>query len=126
MKDAETLMQRATILFPGPLNLEQVGALMGYIAKTMPANVSYRTDQFMELFHDPTTRELGKEEGTSGISGAIRRLDNIMDSDIFTSFPEERNTSMISGIMFNQIYSSGLERLWDEVRERVYNFFENT
>ena len=127
----EDLIKLLTIEFPGELNPEQTESLLGYIAREVPANVHYNLARFGTFFHNPQDGTLSKENGTVKITGNIGTLGTPFACDAFDSIHSEDNCGFIKGIRFAQIpdyelrdYSSEFVRLWRDVREKVYAFFE--
>lgn len=123
-------MQRLTIEFPGGLTLEQTKDLLGYVAKSMPANISYRDSRHGAFFHDPETGALREEQGTVKICADIRATNNPGTFDTCESINSERDSRFISGLRFFTIpgyeiqdYRPEAVKLWDNVREIVDDYF---
>ncbi len=129
-KMEEDLTKRLTIEFPGVLTLEQTRDLFGYIARTMPANISYKDSRHGAFFHDPKTGILSEEQGTVKISADIRATNTPGAFDTCESVNYDRDSKFIAGIRFFVIPDYEIEdyrpeavRLWDNVRELVEDYF---
>ena len=136
MGDLTNLTKRTLVEFPQALNLKETESLMRYVAKELPANISYRASYFMNFYHNPIAgerqREVKLEEdlGTISIVGTIRSLTNPMAFDSFEGANPNSQSEKIQALRFFMVpgwdfkdYRPEVVKLWEDVRAIIGNYF---
>jgi len=129
-EDIEDLVKRATINFPGPLNLGQTEDLLEYIAREMPGKVYLQEEVHKTFSFEPKVGNLVKDQGTIGISATIINSCNPVSFDSCESVNYDRDSGFISGLRFFMVpgfdipdYRPERMTLWDKVRDLVEDYF---
>jgi hypothetical protein len=132
-KMTDNLTDRTTIIFPGDLNFKQAKDLLGYLARELPVDVHYGFCHGGSFLHDPIEDQLCDTPISLQGEGIINRhVGGDMDSHQFKLRPSGRNVGLIESLRFDTLHSSNIAsyhlsviQFWDNVREKVYEFFEN-
>jgi hypothetical protein len=126
----DEVMNRATINFPGHLNLKNAERLLQYISENLPGNVHYFIENHNNFLYDREKRKSVKDRGTLKMSA------NFLDSKVALCFdtaqlePWSKNTSYVSSMKFQVVPGWELSDygrvfpLWDDVRKLVGEYFD--
>ena len=123
----DELLEASTIEFLESLTLEEMGKLLDYITKNLPADIYTKTEYNENRNHDLDMTTLG----TVKIVGTIKNVNNYsFDSFVTTHNFLEEDTSKISAMQFQTIPGYELEehreevrQLWNDVKTQVNNYF---
>ena len=130
----DEIVEKTTIELPMPLSLKGAEKLLYYLAEELPANVSYHISHHKSIYRPfrESGRKILKQDGTVEINANINNLEKpfAFDGFQFTSSGME-DTSKLSVIRFNLVpgwelpeYRPEVRELWDQVREKVRQYFE--
>ena len=122
----DELLEASTIEFLESLTLEEMGKLLDYITKNLPADIYTKTEYNENRDHDQDMPTLG----TVKIVGTIKNVNNYSFDSFMTTYNFLEDTSKISAMQFQTIPGYELEehreevrQLWNDVRAQVNNYF---
>lgn len=126
----DDMLEKSTIRFPEPLTINEARKLLGYIAKTLPANINYYTSQHFSIYAE--NKRVAEEPGTPSVTGTIRSLKETFAADSFSSVPAD-DTPKISSLRFSPIpgyelseHSAEVVKLWKDVKTLAAAYFKLT
>jgi hypothetical protein len=126
----DEVIDRATINFPGHLNLRNAERLLQYISENLPGNVHYFIENHNNFLYDREKGKPVKDRGTLKISANFSDSKEALYFDTAQLEPWSKNTSYVSSMRFQMIpgwelldYSRVLP-LWDNVRKLVGEYFD--
>ena len=132
----DEIVEKTTIELPMSLSLKGAEKLLYYLAKELPANVSYQILHHKSIYRPfrESGRKILKQDGTIVISGSISNLEKPLAFDFFQLQASDKgrdDTSKLSVIKFNLVpgwelseYRPEVIKLWDNVRVKVGQYFE--
>jgi len=130
----QTLDQLTIVELIEPLKLRGFKQLLGYIAETLPGDISYQVSYFGNFFHNPTSthpEHPTAEQGSVSVGGTIKSLKRQMAFDTFGTLPSEKDFTRIKAIRFSQIpgydlqdYRKEVVTLWQEVAKCAKSYFK--
>jgi len=127
----EEILKRSTIELPGSLTLKEAENLIDYLAEKLPAYVDYHISHHKSILHSPGEGVL-KQDGTVKISVNVTNLEKpfAFDNFEFRASDQSEDTSRLSVIRFQLVngrklfeYRPEVRELWDQVREKVGQYF---
>ena len=135
MMSIDEVVEKTRIELPRSLTLKEAEELIYYLAKELPANVNYQTSYYKSVFHsfrESNKKILKQEDGTVEINGSISNLEKPFAFDFFQFRASDKgDTSKLSVIAFHLVpgrelseYRLEVRKLWDDVREKVGQYFE--
>jgi len=123
----DDILEKSTVRFSEPLTIHEIKKLLEYIAKTLPARISYHASQHFFIY--------GKNEGdltepgTPSVTGTIASLNEIFATDSFSSVPSD-GIPKISLLRFSPIPGYTLTEhrleivsLWEDVKTLAEAYF---
>jgi len=124
----DDMLKKSTIRFPEPLAVNETRKLLGYIAKTLPANINYHTAQHFSIYAE--NKRVVSEPGTLSVTGTIRSLKESMAFDSFSSVPSDEDIARISSLRFSLIpgyelseHDAEVVKLWKDVKTLAEAYF---
>ncbi len=127
----DEIAKLTTIKLPEPLELKEAEELINYIAKNMPANISYSVLEHTQLYHERETKGISSQKGSISINGHIADL---LEAGAFDTFYSESSffddIPKLTAIKFMQVpgweiedYRPENRRIWASVRTAVVKYF---
>lgn len=125
------MIEKTTIEFPRPIDREDAESLLHYISDNLKGHVSGKISYFINYQYDAKTSGSLEDRGTLKVSAMISNYNEPIAFDNFTSKNWEEDTSKIKGLEFQRVpdwelsdYRPEAQKLWDDTRKIVGNFFE--
>jgi len=125
----DDMLEKSTIRFPEPLTINETRKLLGYIAKTLPANINYHTSQHFSIYAE--NKRVADEPGTPSVTGTIRSLKETFAADSFSSKPSDEDITRISSLRFSPMPGYELSehrpevvKLWKDVKTLAEAYFK--
>lgn len=125
------LLDKTTIKFPKPLNLKGSEKLLKYISEKLPGDVNYTVNYYNHLLYDRERKKFVKSNGTLNITANIISSKEVMAFWDISMLSSDQNLSRLSSIEFAKVpgwdigdYRPEVQRLWDDMRKIVENYFK--
>jgi len=122
----KNLIERATVEFPRPIDIDEMHALLEYVSHRMPARINYSTTHHTVLMPDSPA-----DPGSFSIGGMIRKEEEAMAFDQFETVCSSTDYQKAIGLRFNIVpgweesdYRPEVAKLRDDTRELIGLYFK--
>jgi len=127
----DEIARLTTIKLPEPLERKEAEELVKYIAKNLPADITYTLSAQSHIYHNPENKKFSNRQGPISISGNISSLNSAAAFEAFsTEYSFFDDVPKIISVNFMPVpgwklheYKPAARKLWRDVRAVVMDYF---